>query len=41
MMKAKMAGKACLKSCMTKEQSEKPGADFFGAPGGQLHRSTN
>ena len=32
MMKAKMADGMSTKSCITKEQSEKPGADFFGAP---------
>ena len=32
MMKAKMAEGMTTKSCMTKEQAEKPGADFFGAP---------
>ncbi len=31
-MKAKMAEGMSTKSCMTKEQSEKPGSDFFGAP---------
>lgn len=32
MMKAKMAEGTTTKSCMTKEQAEKPGSDFFGAP---------
>jgi Protein of unknown function (DUF3617) len=32
MMKAKMAEGMTTKSCMTKEQAEKPGSDFFGAP---------
>ena len=31
-MKTKMAEGMSTKSCMTKEQSEKPGSDFFGAP---------
>ena len=32
MMKEQMAKGVTTKSCMTKEQSEKPGSDFFGAP---------
>jgi Protein of unknown function (DUF3617) len=31
-MKEQMAKGVTTKSCMTKEQSEKPGSDFFGAP---------
>ncbi len=31
-MKAKMTEGMTTKSCMTKEQAEKPGSDFFGAP---------
>ena len=31
-MKSKMAEGTITKSCMTKEQAEKPGSDFFGAP---------
>jgi Protein of unknown function (DUF3617) len=31
-MKAKMAEGMSTRSCMTKEQSEEPGSDFFGAP---------
>jgi Protein of unknown function (DUF3617) len=47
MMKAKMAEGVISKSCMTKEQAEKPGADFFGAPAAancsfeELNRSGN
>ena len=32
MMKTQMAKGMSSKSCMTKEQSEKPGSDIFGAP---------
>ena len=32
MMKAKMAEGSISKSCLTKEQAEKPDSDFFGAP---------
>lgn len=32
MMKEQMAKGVTTKSCMTKEQSEKPSSDFFGAP---------
>jgi Protein of unknown function (DUF3617) len=47
MMKDQMAKGIVSKTCMTKEQSEKPGADFFGAPAeanctfDELNRSTN